>query len=73
MTCEHCAKAAQGRHYVFKATCSACQARDIAGGPHFYRSRLDGKQTKEYRAQLKHRGVSHEAVVRASEAARATA
>lgn len=73
MTCEHCAKAAQGPHSVFKATCAACQARDIAGGPLFFRCRAAGKQDKEYRTLLKHRGVTHEAVVRASEAERAPA
>ena len=73
MTCQHCTAAAQGPHFIFSASCSACQARDIAAGPHFYRCRLEGKQDKEYRALLKHRGVTHEAVVRASEAERATA
>ena len=73
MSCEHCTAAALGPHFVFKASCSACQARDIAGGPLFFRCRQAGKQDKEYRALLKHRGVTHEAVVRASEAERAPA
>lgn len=67
MTCAHCAAASKDSHFVFSRNCKACCARDIAGGPHFHRSRLEGKQVREYRAQLKHYGVTHEAVVQASE------
>jgi len=73
MTCPHCAAAAKGPHYVFQRSCQACCARDIASGPHFRRSRVEGKQVKEYRDQLKHYGVTHEAVVRAAEAGRTPA
>ncbi|MGQ3051079.1 MAG: hypothetical protein ACT6S0_04780 [Roseateles sp.] len=73
MTCPDCTAAAQGPHYVYRANCAACQARDIAGGPLFFRCRQAGKQDKEYRALLKLRGVTHEAVVRASEAERTPA
>lgn len=73
MTCPHCTAAALGPHYVFNRNCKACCARDIASGPHFYRSRREGKQVKEYRAQLKHYGVTHEAVVKASETERTPA
>lgn len=73
MTCEHCTAAAQGPHYVYSASCKACQARDIAGGPVFFRCREAGKQDKEYRSLLQLRGVTHEAVVRASEAERTPA
>lgn len=73
MTCEHCTAAAQGQHFVFKATCTACQARDIAAGPLFFRCRQAGKQDREYRALLMLRGVTHEAVVRAAAAERAPA
>lgn len=73
MTCQHCAAAANGPHYVFQRSCPACCARDIAAGPHFHRSRLEGKQVKEYRVQLQHYGVTHEAVVRAAEKERTPA
>lgn len=73
MTCAHCTAAAKGQHHVFQASCKACQARDIAQGPLFFRCRQAGKQDKEYRALLKLRGVSHEAVVRAAEVERAAA
>ena len=69
MTCPHCTAAAKGRHYVFQRSCKACCARDIATGPHFHRSRVEGKQVREYRAQLKHYDVTHEQVVKAAETA----
>ncbi|MEJ1935763.1 hypothetical protein WDZ92_36685 [Nostoc sp. NIES-2111] len=62
MTCPHCAAAAQGPHYVFQRNCKACSARDIAAGPQFHRSRAEGRQVKEYRAQLEHYGVTHDQV-----------
>lgn len=65
MSCPHCAAAAAGPHYVFQRACKGCCARDIATGPHFHRSRADGKQVKEYRAQLAHYGVTHEQVLAA--------
>lgn len=71
-TCQHCAAAAQGPHYVFQRACRSCCARDIATGPHFHRSRSEGKQVKEYRAQLAHYGVTHEQVLNAHQE-RATA
>lgn len=74
MTCPDCQAAAADRlHGGYRSGCKDCQARDIAGGPDFFRCRAAGKQDKEYRALLKHRGVTHEAVVRAAEAERATA
>jgi len=73
MTCPHCVAAANGPHYVYQRHCPACCARDIAAGPHFHRSRLEGKQVKEYRAQLQHYGVTHEQVVQAAKVERAIA
>lgn len=73
MTCRHCTAANKGAHFVFDRNCKACCARDVAAGPHFHASRQAGKQTREYRAQLNHYGVTHEAVVRASEVERAAA
>lgn len=73
MTCQHCATAANGPHYVFNLNCPACCARDISRGPDFHRCRTAGKQDKPYRALLAHRGVTHEQVVRASEAERTPA
>jgi len=60
--CPHCDAAAQGPHYIFQRSCKACCARDIAAGPWFHRSRAEGKQVKEYRAQLAHYGVTHDQV-----------
>lgn len=73
MTCPHCAAAAKGPHHIYQRSCKACCARDIAAGPHFHRSRREGRQVKEYRAQLAHYGVTHEAVVQASQAGRVPA
>lgn len=74
MTCHDCTAAAANRlHAGYRSGCKGCQARAIARGPHFHRCRQAGKQDKEYRALLKHRGVTHEAVVRAAEAEGTTA
>jgi len=73
VSCQHCTAAAAGPHYVFNRNCKTCCARDIAGGPHFHRSRLEGKQVKEYRFQLQHYGVTHQDVVKVAEPERTQA
>ena len=68
MTCGHCAAAAKGPHYVFKATCPACQARDIARGPVFFHRNDSEEKAREYRELLARVRLSPAAVMRASQA-----
>lgn len=63
--CTHCAAAAQGTHFAFKAGCVGCVAREISRGPHFHRCRTAGKQDRDYRELLAIKGVTHEQVLAA--------
>lgn len=66
--CPDCSTAAQVPHFVFRAGCTDCAARQIARGPDFHRCRTAGKQDRQYRALLARVGVTHEQVVKAAEA-----
>lgn len=68
MSCEHCAAAAEGPHFIFQRGCTPCMAREIARGPAFFHRNDSEEKAEEYRQVLVSARLSPAAVMRASQA-----